>query len=183
MAAMHGRGRWPPPAIVKRLARSIEDMVGKPAPPLPTAGWIGGQPPDVTGKPYLLQFWAACCDLCKEDLPTLTTLTALGATVLGMHPFGTPVEDVETIIRDQQLGYPTFVATKKLDIRNPRIGPYPAGVFPYYVRIDAQGRVAGHGFLSVLLDKYGVALLLPAAGGRKSTSQNGAQIHLGNRPR
>jgi hypothetical protein len=100
-------------------------------------------------------------------MPRLKTLAEQGAAVVGVHPAGTPAEDVEQVIRDQKLGYPTFLAAgKDADAKNPKIGGYPAGVFPYYVLVDARGRVAGHGFLSELLDEFGVdALLAPRPDG------------------
>ncbi len=140
--------------ILKRLTQPVEAMVGKPAPRLPAAGWIGGQPPDLTGKPYLLHFWATWCGPCKNDLPRLKALAERGVIILGMHPPGTPPEEVEKAVLEQHLGHPTFLATgKDSDASNARIGGYPAGVFPYYIQVDAKGRVAGHGSLSEILGR------------------------------
>jgi len=147
--------------VMKRLIQPVAAMVGKPAPALPASGWIGPQPPDLTGKPYLLHFWATWCGPCKNDLPRLKALAERGATILGMHPSGTSREEVEKVIRDRQLGYPTFLATdKNSDASNPKIAGYSAGVFPYCILVDAQGRVAGHGSLSELLGKIGVETLI-----------------------
>jgi RNA polymerase sigma factor (sigma-70 family) len=147
--------------VMKRLVQPVAAMVGKPAPALPTSGWIGAQPPDLTGKPYLLHFWATWCGPCKNDLPRLKALAKRGATILGMHPTGTSREEVEKVVRDEQLGYPTFLATdKNSDASNPKIAGYSAGVFPYCILVDAQGRVAGHGSLSELLGKFGVSILI-----------------------
>ena len=43
------------------------------------------------------------------------------------------------------------------------IGGYRAGAFPYYVLVDAGGKVAGHGHLTDLLEKVGIAAMLPPA--------------------
>jgi RNA polymerase sigma factor (sigma-70 family) len=137
----------------KRVVKPFDALVGKPAPALPAEGWVGGSRPDVTGKPYLIHFWATSCGPCKGDMPRLKTLAEDGLIVVGMHPAGTPAADVEKVIREQKLGYPTFLATDKdADPKRPTIGGYPAGVFPYYVLVDARGRVAAHGFLSDLLE-------------------------------
>jgi thiol-disulfide isomerase/thioredoxin len=135
----------------KRLVRPLDDLVGKPAPALPADGWVGGKRPDVTGKRYLVHFWATWCGPCKADLPRLKALAEKGVTVVGMHPAGTPAEDVEKVIREQKLGYATLLAAGKGDAKVPTIGGYPAGVFPYCVLVDAQGRVAAHGLLWELL--------------------------------
>jgi thiol-disulfide isomerase/thioredoxin len=157
------------PEILKRLTQPVEDLVGKPAPTLPAEGWVGGQRPDLAGRPFLLHFWATWCGPCKNDLPRLKTLAERGATILGMHPAGTPAEEVEKFIRDEKLGYPTFLSTdRSRDGNSPRIGDYPAGVLPYCILIDAQGKVAGHGSLSEVLEKHGAdALLAPRKGETK----------------
>jgi hypothetical protein len=74
------------------------------------------------------------------------------------RPGGEAPEEVEKVIRDQQLGYATFLAPAKSG--DARIGGYPAGVFPYGILVDARGRVAGHGSLSELLGKLGVEALM-----------------------
>jgi thiol-disulfide isomerase/thioredoxin len=146
---------------IQRLLQPIEAMVGKPAPALPATGWVGGKRPDLARKPYLLHFWATWCGPCKNDLPRLKTLAAKGAIIVGMHPPGTPSEEVEKVIRDQQLGYSTFLAADTdIDAKNPTIAGYPAGVFPYSILVDADGKVAAHGFLSDLLGRIDVDKVL-----------------------
>jgi RNA polymerase sigma factor (sigma-70 family) len=141
---------------VKRALQPLDALVGKQAPELPADGWVGGRRPELTGKPYLLHFWMTSCGPCKGDFPRLKALAENGVVIVGMHPAGTPVEDVERVIREANFGYPTFLdPARNPDAKNPTIGGYPAVVFPYYVLVDAQGRVAGHGFLSEILDKFG----------------------------
>ena len=69
-----------------------------------------------------------------------------------MHPAGTPADEVAKVIKDQELGYPTFLAA---DDAAGKVGGYPANMFPYCVLVDRNGRVAGHGSLGPeLLAKF-----------------------------
>jgi thiol-disulfide isomerase/thioredoxin len=134
---------------VKALVRPIEGMIGKPAPALPAGTWIGGSCPSLAGRPYLLHFWGTRCGPCKSDFPRLKTLAERGAIIIGVHTSGTSSNDVEKVVREYHLNYPTFLASdNNPDGRSPRVGAYPAGIAPYCILVDAQGRVNGHGFLS-----------------------------------
>src|SRR5262249_21338684 len=127
--------------VVRRLTEPIAALVGKEAPALPAEGWVGGPRPDMAGKPYLLHFWATWCGPCKNDLPLLKALSERGAMILGMHPSGTAAEEVEKVVRDEKLGYPTFLAPgKNGDGTSQQIGGYAVGVFPYCVLVDSEGR-------------------------------------------
>jgi thiol-disulfide isomerase/thioredoxin len=148
--------------LVKRLLEPIAALAGKPAPVLPADGWVGGKRPDVAGKPYLVRFWAEWCGPCKGDLPLLKRLAEQGVIVVGMHPPGTPAETVAAAVRERKSSWPTFVAQGKSGGGGPvDIGGYRVGAFPYYVLVDAKGRVAGHGFLPALLKQFGAAAMIP----------------------
>jgi thiol-disulfide isomerase/thioredoxin len=111
---------------------------------LPEDGWIGGERPDVQGRPYLLHFWATWCGPCKNDLPILKGWADDGALVIGMHPAGTPADEVAKAVEESELDYPTFLETGQ---DSKTIAGYLKVGFPYCVLIDAQGNVAAHGFL------------------------------------
>lgn len=131
-----------------RLQEPYQQLIGKPAPDLPTEGWVGGQPPKLAGKPHLIHFWAVWCGPCKNDYALLSQLAENGATIVGLHPSGTESEDVEGAMQEAKLGYPTYVASDdRPGDGDHRIAGYPANMFPYYVLVDAKGKVAAHGSL------------------------------------
>jgi thiol-disulfide isomerase/thioredoxin len=132
--------------LVQRMLLPVTGMVGKPAPSLPESGWIGGSPLQVQGRPYLVHFWATWCGPCKSDMPQLRELAAQGIAVVGLHPAGTPVEEIQKVIRQQQLGYPTYLATAEIDGER-KIGGYPVTMFPYCILVDRAGQVVEHGSL------------------------------------
>jgi thiol-disulfide isomerase/thioredoxin len=138
------------------LTWPIEQELGAAAPALPANGWLGGRPPKTGGKPYLLHFWAAWADGCKEDFPALKQLSADGAIVLGIHPAETPADIVARIIKDEEFSYPTLLApAHEPDQTDQRIAGFPVWQFPYCVLVDAQGKIAAHGSLDPgLLAKF-----------------------------
>jgi thiol-disulfide isomerase/thioredoxin len=150
----------------------------------------------VKGKPYLLHFWATWCGPCKADLPRVQALAEKGLLVLGMHPAGTPAADVEKAIRDYKLTYPTFLASKGAGVAErpapfapaprvpagqappppPTIAGYPAGMFPYCVLVDAEGRVAAHGLLSQMLPTLeGMVPREKTSGAKEPAGEEGAR--------
>jgi beta-lactamase regulating signal transducer with metallopeptidase domain/thiol-disulfide isomerase/thioredoxin len=133
-------------AILTEQAESpFRQLIGKPAPPLPATGWVGTRP-DVAGKRYLIQIWAAWCGPCKNDIPVLNAL-AKDRIIIGFHPADTPLEQVEQAMSDSKMQYPTAVAPRGAkDVLG-----YPAKMFPYYVEVDEQGNIAKHGFLEDVL--------------------------------
>lgn len=132
-------------AVLQQLTDPIEQLVGQRAPELPADGWIGGVRPDLQGQPYLIHFWATWCGPCKSEFPFLKQLAEQDALIIGMHPAGTPAHEVEKVMQENQLPYPTLLAAKTDSSR--KIAGYPAAVFPYCILVDSQGNVAAHGRL------------------------------------
>ena len=76
-----------------------------------------------------------------------------------MHPAGTSAEELGKMIDDWQAGYPTYLASAKMDGDVRKIGGYPVVVIPYCLLVDRKGRVAAHGSLKPeLVDKLRVLL-------------------------
>jgi thiol-disulfide isomerase/thioredoxin len=118
----------------------IQKMIGRPAIKLPATGWVGKRP-HLEGRPHLIHFWATWRGPCRRDFQHLRAL-AESHQIVGIHPAGTPAEDIERVIAEERLCYPTLVAEE--DERETLAG-YPVKVFPYCILVDRHGRVADHG--------------------------------------
>lgn len=144
--------------LIKTATEPFARMVGKPAPPLPSSGWVGGSRPEVAGKPYLVHFWATWCGPCKNDFPRLKELAARGVIVVGAHPADTSPDEVAKAVTNEKAGYPTVVSA---NAGPESIAGYPVIIFPYSVAVDARGNVAAHGTLDQVLEAVGRSVLNP----------------------
>ncbi len=131
----------------------LNRLLSKPAFDLPDDGWLGERP-DLKGKPYMLHFWATWCGPCKNDVPILNAI-AENSIVIGVHPSGTPDDEIRKSMADAKMTYPTIVAGGD---KNSPLG-YPTQMFPYCVQVDAHGKIAKHGFLHDVLGTPSPALL------------------------
>jgi thiol-disulfide isomerase/thioredoxin len=142
--------------FLSMLTFSLEKMAGEPARVLPAEGWIGGAVPRTHGTPHLLHFWAEWASPSLDDFPSLKELAGEGATILGIHPAGTPAAKVAQVMAEHQLKYPTLLATENSrEHFNQRIAGYPVWAYPHCVLIDAEGRIAAQGPLTpALLERF-----------------------------
>lgn len=134
--------------VVDQATKPYESMIGTSAPALPEQTWVGGQRPELAGKPYLIHFWATWCGPCKNDLPLLKRFSDAGGIVIGLHPGGTPVDEVSAAIQGAELNYPTCVSSEQSSTDNPTIAAFPATMYPYCLLVDGMGIVVAHGSLS-----------------------------------
>lgn len=147
LAAEAQRKREDSRALIEKRQTPYQQLVGRPAPTLPDETWVGGDRPEVDGAPYLIQIWHVSCAPCKNDFPLLKQLAEGGVTVIGLHPTGDGAdrEAVAAAIEQGELAHATCLAEADSE---GRVAGYPVAMYPYYVLVDAQGRVDSHGFLT-----------------------------------
>jgi len=125
-----------------------DTAVGMTAPTLDSVNFAGQsvQVGGATGKPYALVFLAHWCPHCQAEVPRLVSL-AKGAQIAGVDVVGIP-----TATTDQAVNYPpsAWLAREQwpfpvlLDTAKGKAGQaYGLSAFPYFVFVDAQGKVAG----------------------------------------
>ena len=56
------------------LKSSSGGLVGSQAPPMQVTEWITSRPPDLTGRVYVLEFWATWCPPCVQSIPHMIEL-------------------------------------------------------------------------------------------------------------
>ncbi|RCS48308.1 DUF3738 domain-containing protein [Bremerella cremea] len=128
--------------LLDKLKAPLQKLVGQAAPPLTDGKWLG-EKPQLSGKPTLIHFWAAWCGPCKNDYELLNRIAKKGQ-VIGIHPAGTPEDEVAAAIEAGQHTYPTFLSAEN---KEGLVGGYPVKMYPYCVVLDSAGRVAAHGSL------------------------------------
>jgi thiol-disulfide isomerase/thioredoxin len=146
-------------SIRTRIQKNINmlSLIGKPAPQLDVAKWLGPKPPTLAslhGKPVLLFFWAHWCPDCRREIPTIARvkqefapkgLVILGPTQLyGYAEAGndaTPEQETAYIERVRKEIYAPLVdVPAPLSQENFKV--YGASTTPTLVLIDRDGRVA-----------------------------------------
>jgi cytochrome c biogenesis protein CcmG/thiol:disulfide interchange protein DsbE len=159
-----------------------DTAVGMTAPTLDSVNFAGQsvQVGGATGKPYALVFLAHWCPHCQAEVPRLVSL-AKGAQIAGVDLVGIP-----TNTTDQAPNYPpsAWLAREKwpfpvlLDTaKGKAAAAYGLSAFPYFVFVDAQGKVVGRTTGEIAPDQVqaifaalakGQALPLPGAGASSS---------------
>ena len=136
---------------------SNNSLLGKPAPAIKGAKWLGDQP-DLEGKAVLVVFWAPWSIPCRKYLPTLAGLQKKFADKLAV--VGVTC-DSEAEIADMPNPKPGFATLLDADAK------YSVSVgvtsVPYVMLVNAKGIVRYQGHPAPITEKQVEAILPKAA--------------------
>lgn len=122
-----------------------QNLVGQDAPPLVIRQWITENPPDVntlSGRVYVLEFWATWCTPCKQNIPHLIEFNKKykekGVQLVALSQ-DKSVDLVSRFVQDKKISYPVAVDNGTVD-------RYGIEAYPTIVVINHQGKVVWKGY-------------------------------------
>jgi thiol-disulfide isomerase/thioredoxin len=120
---------------------------GAPLPELTGATeWINGEPPNLTGIPVLVHFWAMSCPICHDNMATVAEwrekYREAGLQVVGVHM---PRQQEDTDINAVRAEAASLGITEPCAIDNEHtIGErFENQLWPAYFLFDGEGRMRG----------------------------------------
>ncbi|MFA5240311.1 MAG: TlpA disulfide reductase family protein [Phycisphaerae bacterium] len=126
-------------AVASHFFKSSSAFVGTPAAPIQIDEWITSPPPDLTGRVYVLEFWATWCPPCVQSIPHMIELAEKYKDV----PFiaisvDRSSEPVKEMVKAKGMTY-------HIAMDNGLSGKYPVRGIPSAFIIGRNGQVAWQG--------------------------------------
>jgi hypothetical protein len=146
----------------KEKQEALDAMVGKPVPEFSEATWLNApmfKPKSLSGKVLLVDFWAEWYAPCRQDLRILSgrrDLADAGIMVIGVHPTGSRMQDIERVLKESHVDYPIYVDVAQLDSQHPWGAFFDrcaARELPHAIVVDRQGRIVADGGLEKMILK------------------------------
>jgi thiol-disulfide isomerase/thioredoxin len=137
--------------------------IGQQAMDFAESPWFNTKPlklVDLRDKVIVLDFWSVGCGPCRRDLPIMEAYhngpAGSGIVFIGVHVRGNTEQDVAEFAKQHHLTYPIYLDAapdSQNDGRGAMMAWYGIPCIPYAVVIDRDGKVAGHGELSEVIEK------------------------------
>jgi thiol-disulfide isomerase/thioredoxin len=154
-----GLARYGSTSIAARLQKNLNliSFVGRPAPALQVAQYLGSKPPvlaTLKGSPVLLFFWAHWCGDCKAEVPIIARLkqefASSGLAVIGptqLYGYAAQGEDASpakerAYIESVRERYYASLADMPVPLSKQNFNVYGASTTPTLVLLDRAGKVA-----------------------------------------
>ena len=152
--------------------KKIEQIIGRPAPPLPNGDWLNSRPltwNDLRGKIVLLKFWSIGCGPCYGELSALSgpasddkssrqgdkNDSAIPIVFIGVHTAGNTREEIEKVVNTLKLRAPICVDSNASGDSGwgDFFGQCAVEAMPTTVAVDEGGRILAHGSFSAVFIK------------------------------
>ncbi len=161
-------------AVREKWQAKMDARIGRPAFEFAESNWLNSDPRNwksLSGNIVILEFWATWCGPCHNDFQYLKKTHGnedSGIKVISVHSPGTPLEEIQAMVKEHKLDYPVYVDLAA-DENHPNWGEmsgwYSIRGIPHSVVIDKDGMVAGHGTLG---EAYAIVQKLKLASKHRS---------------
>jgi thiol-disulfide isomerase/thioredoxin len=127
--------------LFKSRSSNAVSLIGSMAPVIQIDEWITSQPPNLSGRVYILEFWATWCPPCMQSIPHMIELAdkykdkAVPFIALSTDRSSEPVKQM---VKDKGINY-------YVGMDNGLSGKYSVRGIPSAFIIGRSGRVAWQG--------------------------------------